>query len=367
MTHVFALLRQNSRLYKQNHLKLASSYRFQTIKHSISTSATQSANSAPTMSVSNNDNNTWQQAQDLVPKLTHGKYKGQAGKIAVIGGCREYTGAPYFSAISALRVGADLSHVFCTEGAATVIKSYSPELIVHPYLPETIDQLPNASASIIQWIDKFDALVIGPGLGREDAILSCVADVIKNAREKDIPMIIDADGLWLINKSPELIQGYKRAILTPNAAEFRRLQDLATKNNNSHTMEDSLGAISRWLNGPVIFKKAATDVITSGTLTVECSEEGSLRRAGGQGDVLSGCIATFVAWAVKGGALPSSSSRPSSAIDDTKISKVLIAAGYGGAIVTRRASKKAFAVEKRAMGATHVIAHLGRAVEELFD
>lgn len=32
------------------------------------------------------------------------KYKGQAGKIAVIGGCREYTGAPYFASISALKV-----------------------------------------------------------------------------------------------------------------------------------------------------------------------------------------------------------------------------------------------------------------------
>ncbi len=30
--------------------------------------------------------------------------------------------------------GADLSHVFCTKDAAPVIKSYSPELIVHPVL-----------------------------------------------------------------------------------------------------------------------------------------------------------------------------------------------------------------------------------------
>lgn len=35
------------------------------------------------------------------------------------------------------QVGADLSHVFCTEGAASVIKGYSPELIVHPYLPDS--------------------------------------------------------------------------------------------------------------------------------------------------------------------------------------------------------------------------------------
>ena len=118
--------------------------------------------------------------------------KGQAGKIGTIGGCREYTGAPFFASYSALKaslqthppcprdcyahgqvpgqggircactaakaggglmkqpdlraqVGSDLSHVFCTQGAATVIKSYSPELIVHPYLPDS-NELPHEVA-----------------------------------------------------------------------------------------------------------------------------------------------------------------------------------------------------------------------------
>ena len=58
----------------------------------------------------------------LIPALGNELYKGQAGKIGVLGDCREYTGAPYFAAMSALRVGADLSHVFCTRSAAPVIK-----------------------------------------------------------------------------------------------------------------------------------------------------------------------------------------------------------------------------------------------------
>ena len=58
----------------------------------------------------------------LVPSLDSELYKGQAGKVGVLGGCREYTGAPFFAAASALRVGADLSHVFCTRSAAPVIK-----------------------------------------------------------------------------------------------------------------------------------------------------------------------------------------------------------------------------------------------------
>ncbi|XP_010182325.1 PREDICTED: ATP-dependent (S)-NAD(P)H-hydrate dehydratase-like, partial [Mesitornis unicolor] len=78
--------------------------------------------------------NIFQLVRNVIPPLTGKKHKGQDGRIGIVGGCQEYTGAPYFAAITALKVGADLSHVFCTKDAATVIKSYSPELIVHPVL-----------------------------------------------------------------------------------------------------------------------------------------------------------------------------------------------------------------------------------------
>lgn len=39
-----------------------------------------------------------------VPALTADKHKGQAGRIGIVGGSLEYTGAPYFSGISALKV-----------------------------------------------------------------------------------------------------------------------------------------------------------------------------------------------------------------------------------------------------------------------
>jgi hypothetical protein len=119
--------------------------------------------------------------QEVIPDLSACRHKGQAGKIGVIGGCREYTGAPYYAAISALKLGADLSHVFCTEGAGTVIKSYSPELIVHPVLRESHDQnsegLPwqplveKVVTDVTKWIPRFDCLVIGPGLGRDELLL----------------------------------------------------------------------------------------------------------------------------------------------------------------------------------------------------
>lgn len=70
--------------------------------------------------------------RQVFPPLNSQSYKGQNGRIAVIGGSFDFTGAPYYSAISALKVGGDLSHIFCSKSASSAIKSYSPEVIVHP-------------------------------------------------------------------------------------------------------------------------------------------------------------------------------------------------------------------------------------------
>jgi NAD(P)H-hydrate repair Nnr-like enzyme with NAD(P)H-hydrate dehydratase domain len=51
--------------------------------------------------------------------------------------------------VAAMRVGADLAHVFCAQSAGTVIKAFSPELIVHPYLPETSNMKAKDAVSIL--------------------------------------------------------------------------------------------------------------------------------------------------------------------------------------------------------------------------
>ena len=45
----------------------------------------------------------WSAMRSIVPALTRDSHKGQNGRIGIIGGCKEYTGAPYFAAISALK------------------------------------------------------------------------------------------------------------------------------------------------------------------------------------------------------------------------------------------------------------------------
>lgn len=52
----------------------------------------------------------------IVPPLTSKLHKGQLGKIGVIGGCLEYTGAPFYAGIAAQRCVRNAEmHSLCRE------------------------------------------------------------------------------------------------------------------------------------------------------------------------------------------------------------------------------------------------------------
>jgi ATP-dependent NAD(P)H-hydrate dehydratase len=239
----------------------------------------------------------------IIPPLVSSSYKGQHGRIAVIGGSPDYTGAPYYAAQSALKFGADLSFVFCAAEATTPIKSYSPEIMVTPFYdnskllevrhsqPSLFDKtVDSCAAKVIDAFPRIHTLVIGPGLGRSENVSPIVEKVIQSAIAHDIPMVIDADGLWVVTNNLELIRGYTNCVLTPNAPEFDRLRrailtsvnaaiEALVKTNpssdNDKVQLDVLAlqlgsdedvvriyAMSRWLRGVTIVRKGAQDLIS---------------------------------------------------------------------------------------------------------
>ncbi|XP_006909425.1 ATP-dependent (S)-NAD(P)H-hydrate dehydratase isoform X1 [Pteropus alecto] len=295
--------------------------------------------------------NTFQLVRNIIPPLTTKKHKGQDGRIGIIGGCQEYTGAPYFAAISALKVGADLSHVFCTREAAPVIKSYSPELIVHPVLDS-----PDAVHEVEKWLSRLHALVVGPGLGREEALLENVKGILEVSKARGIPLIIDADGLWLIAQQPTLIQGYRKAVLTPNHMEFGRLSEAVLKDPVDNG--DRRGAVlrlSQALGNVTVVQKGEQDVISDGEQVLECSQQGSNRRCGGQGDLLSGSLGVLVHWALHAGPEKTNGFSP------------LLLAAFGACSLTRQCSHQAFQKHGRSTTTTDMISEVGPAFNTLFE
>ena len=285
--------------------------------------------------------------KQIVPPLSADLHKGQAGRIAIIGGSAEYTGAPYFAGITALHLGADLVHVMCVPSAAQPIKSYSPDLMVHPILCR------EKANDFGKWLDRLHSIVLGPGLGRDEETIEIASEWINLAKLKKIPIIIDADGLHIITEDPGLIRGYPDAILTPNKVEFERLyHSLTGKYCEKPISQKNMLTVSNKLKCSIVCK-GPTDMICTGDNVIECAEVGSFRRCGGQGDILSGAMGIFSYWARSN----------ASKLDDHPYQSV---AGFAACSVARRAGAHAYASTGRSMITSSIIPHLPKAFDDVF-
>ncbi len=140
--------------------------------------------------------------RSFIPPLAFSDHKGSMGRIGVIGGSSDYTGAPYYAGSSALKFGADLSTVFCSRDASTPIKTYSPELMVTGVYDdrkvEYVDlsnqiNLAEAENEILKMVQKvkdflprLHSLVVGPGLGRNHFVMKGVAEIVEAAKAREM-------------------------------------------------------------------------------------------------------------------------------------------------------------------------------------
>ena len=168
--------------------------------------------------------------------------------------------------------------------------------------PETDPEL--ISSRIVQMLDRIHVLIVGPGLGRDPLMQATVARVLRAARERRMPCVLDADALQLVQKDPELVRGNELAVLTPNVVEFGRLCNALGVKTDEGTegMEEeeaeraAVEALAKELGGVTIVQKGLTDLISDGTTTLVVDLQGGKKRSGGQGDTLTGTIGTFLGW-----------------------------------------------------------------------
>lgn len=245
-----------------------------------------------------------------------------------------------------------------------VIKTYSPNLMVHPYMrqeknlgkDETIDSI---SDTVVAMLDRLNVIVIGPGLGRDPAMQETCARVIKAAKKKNISFVLDADGLYLAQTQPDLVKGYKECILTPNVVEFGRL---AQAQNIDTAKEDPTKLCEKLANafgGVTIIQKGKVDYISNGSQTLISDGEGGLKRSGGQGDTLTGSLATLLAYR------KCYLDRLWEHENDMKSDELLALVAYGGSAITRECSRLAFKEKGRSLQASDLTEHVHTAFLDL--
>ena len=227
-----------------------------------------------------------------LPPRPRDSHKASVGRVLIVGGCRGMAGAPALCARGALRAGAGLVTIAVPAKIADVVAGFLPEAMVLA-LPCDDDGALDSSAdeAIAPWLDRVDALVIGPGLGRaphtEEAVLSLLAKAQK-------PVVLDADGLYAVRgRVGDLARRSASTVLTPHAGEAKALLGESQDDVAAHR-EDRAKRLAVLARGICVLKGPGT-LVTDGARLFENATGNSILATGGTGDVLSGVIAAFLA------------------------------------------------------------------------
>jgi len=203
--------------------------------------------------------------------------KRSQGHLLVLGGSCSYPGAVLMSVLSALHSGVGLVTAFVPESLAPAFAARAPEAM-WVGCPETTEGgVALEALHLLQSrLARANALVIGPGLGREPETFALVTDLLKTVR---LPVLLDADAL-----QPEFVKAAKSPlVLTPHAGEFARIAG-----------KTALRAYSRKHRATVVLKGPITRV-SDGETTYHSLFGGPVLARGGSGDLLAGLIGGLLA------------------------------------------------------------------------
>ncbi|MBG0789320.1 MAG: NAD(P)H-hydrate dehydratase [Desulfovibrionaceae bacterium] len=225
-----------------------------------------------------------------IPAPAPSMHKGKAGHLLILGGSEGLTGAPHLAAMGALRAGAGLVTAACPGGLADSVKSGSPDIMTLP-LGTGTQWSPSMMEELMPHLSRFDAVVVGPGMGRSSNTPVLVLSVVA---EQAIPMVLDADALYGLARFPKVVDELREhAVLTPHPGEMGML--LGT--DAAAIQADRLGAVDRFTersSATLVLKGAGTLVARPGMTCLSPFAEPNLA-VGGSGDVLSGVIGSLLA------------------------------------------------------------------------
>lgn len=256
-------------------------------------------------------------ARERLPVRAPGSHKGTFGKTLIVSGSINYTGAPALCAEAAYRIGAGLVTVGAPGPVVSTLAGHLREA-TWILLPHDMGVTSSGAAAVLRReVDRFDALLIGPGLGRESTTREMLEALLAGPSQKEqkrrglgfapaqanessadseeanrLPaLVIDADGLFLLSKIDSwwtLLPD--STILTPHPGEMGQLTGLSVQEVEADRWGLATQKAAEW-QAVVVLKGAHTVVAApDGRVTVLPFKTAALSTAG-TGDVLAGMIA----------------------------------------------------------------------------
>lgn len=232
----------------------------------------------------------------LIPVRHPLGHKGTHGRGILIGGSLGMSGAVLLAGRSALRCGIGLLQIVTPEAIAETVDLGVIEATVWP-APDYEILSANAWPIIMERLTDADACAVGPGLKQTESFITVLKNILV---ETDVPIVLDADALNLIAREPELLSARKgkgNLILTPHPGEMARLCGMSTAEIQEDRLKIALSKAVEW--GAIIVLKGAGTIVASPDGRVFLNVTGNTGLgAGGTGDVLTGCILSWMAQGV---------------------------------------------------------------------
>ncbi len=241
-----------------------------------------------------------------IPSFRAAMHKGDRGRVLIVGGQDGMVGAVRHAARGAFAAGAGLVKVAAQPESVSALQESLPDVMT---LQTSLG--PDIESELADAIVWADAVVLGPGLGRNPARTTFVLNLLESApgaglQENGAAFVIDADALQ--SGADAIRAGNVARVLTPHLGEFKAAfpgqAELVTTDRFAAVV-DAAQPVAR--DTDVIELTGAIQTFTvllKGVPTVVASRDGSVRVAGrgnpglatgGSGDVLSGFIAAFLA------------------------------------------------------------------------
>ncbi|MDQ7031418.1 MAG: NAD(P)H-hydrate dehydratase [Desulfonauticus sp.] len=231
---------------------------------------------------------------DLLTPPPSTLHKGTAGHVLIIGGSPGLCGAPQLAALGALRSGAGLVTVACPYHLKTEVKGCFPEIMTIS-TPQNKDYLGPEILEIIQeHLDKFKAIVFGPGLGRHNTSLELLKAYLKI--DTAACTVFDADSLYFFALHPELfdlLKNKQNVIFTPHPGEMARFFNVTAAEINKKRARYARNFINQYQVN-LILKGAATIIATPARPLYVSPFATPNLALGGSGDILAGILGSLL-------------------------------------------------------------------------
>lgn len=216
-----------------------------------------------------------------IPRRANYSNKGSFGKVLVVAGSRDISGAAFMCGKAAFRVGAGLVRIFTAKENKEAIQKLLPEAMLNIYDSDNFD-LKSFEASL-NWSD---IVAIGPGLST-GGIQKQMVEMVLESRKKTV---IDADGINVISQNEALKKKlHKNVILTPHLAEMSRLLNVSVEEISKNLIKYAREIDYRF-NAGCILKDARTVAATHDETYINLTGNNGMATAG-SGDVLTGITA----------------------------------------------------------------------------